>query len=234
MVGSDKNCKVYVAIKYMNALQHLHIPKQDLKILRKPSQLKITEQMRQRMQCNFRKGCSSTCKTVKSSQNSVTHCGDQNNSDNDCVIIDAGALTTQCSTSAIQSSGLSATDLLFTRGNGEISPDSDFNVISPSNSQWNSNSNSNSNETNLINSNCNDFSANLQEDVCQLNYLECADENMLSELIQVTDQYVHKMQCATTIVPSNLQEGNELIKFSLRMKILGSSHHKWEQIMFSE
>ena len=107
-------------------------------------------------------------------------------------------MTTQCSTSAIQSSGLSATDLLFTQGNGDILPDSDFNVISHSNSQCNSNSNSisnsNSNETNLINSNCNASSVNLQEDVHQLNCLECADENMLSELIQVTDQYMHKMQ----------------------------------------
>ena len=41
---------------------------------------------------------------------------------------------------------------------------------------------------------------------------------MLSELIEITEEYVHKMQKATTIVPSNLQDGNELIKFSQTMK----------------
>ena len=132
-------------------------------MLRKSSQLKITEQVRQRMQYNFRKGCYSTCKTVKSSQNSATPCGDLNNSDSECIIInDDAAMST---TRAIPSCGLSDSDLLFTQGNGDISPDSDFNVISHSNSQCNSNansiSNSNSNEMNLLNLNCNASSVNL-------------------------------------------------------------------------
>ena len=61
----------------------------------------------------------------------------------------------------------------------------------------------------------------MQENVHQLNFLECGDKNMLSELIEVTEEYVHKMQKATTIVPSNLQDGNELIKFSQTMKCFG-------------
>ena len=69
----------------------------------------------------------------------------ESQSDSDCIIIDTDAVTTLCPTSTIQSSGLSATDLLFTQGNGDISTDSDFNVISHSNSQCNSNSNSISN-----------------------------------------------------------------------------------------
>ena len=83
--------------------------------------------------------------------------------------------------------------------------------------------------------NCNASSVNLQENVHQLNFLECGDENMLSELIEVTEEYMHKMQKATTIVPSNLQDGNELIKFSQTMKCFGGiSSHKWKQITFSE
>ena len=128
-------------------------------------------------------------------------------------------------TRAIPSCGLSDSDLLFTQGNGDILPDLDFNATSHSNSQCNSNSNSisnsNSNETNLINSNCNVSSVNLQENIHQLNFLECGDENMFSELIEVTEEYMHKMQKATTIVPSNLQDGNDIIKFSQTMKCFG-------------
>ena len=101
-------------------------------MLRKSSQLKITEHMRQRMQYNLRKGCYSTCKTVKSSQNSATPCGDLNNSDRDCIIIDDDA--PMSTTRAIPSCGLSDSDLLFTQGNGDISPDLDFNAISNSSS----------------------------------------------------------------------------------------------------
>ena len=72
-------------------------------MLRHPSQLKIPELMGQRMWYNFRKAGSSTCKTVNSSQNNVTLCGDQNNSDSDCIIIDA--VTSLCSPSATQTSG---------------------------------------------------------------------------------------------------------------------------------
>ena len=47
------NCKVYVGIKDMNALRHLWILLQDLKMLRNASQLKIPAQMRQRLWYNF-------------------------------------------------------------------------------------------------------------------------------------------------------------------------------------
>ena len=51
--------------------------------------------------------------------------------------------------------------------------------------------------------------------------LECADESMIAELIEVTDQYVHKTQIALQLSPCNLQEANEVHTFSQVMKLLG-------------
>ena len=53
------------------------------------------------------------------------------------------------------------------------------------------------------------------------NLLECADESMIAELIEVTDQYVHKTQIALQLSPCNLQEANEVHTFSQVMKLLG-------------
>ena len=121
----------------------------------------------------------------------------------------------ECLTHETQYTGHSQNDLLFTKGNGDISPDSDSQLISQPNFQ----SSSNSNETNQINLHCND--SNLQEDSHKLNLLECADENIITELLEVTDQYVCKMQIVGNIVPSNIQEGNEVVTFSHIMKFFG-------------
>ena len=61
---------------------------------------------------------------------------------------------------------------------------------------------------------------NSQYDSLGFNLLECADEN-IAELIEGTDQYVHKMQIALQLSPCNLQVANEVLTFSQVMKLLG-------------
>ena len=54
---------------------------------------------------------------------------------------------------------------------------------------------------------------------------------MITELLDVTDQYVNKMQIAGNIVPSNIQEGNKVVTFSHIMnffgKVLVTNRKKW-------
>ena len=66
---------------------------------------------------------------------------------------------------------------------------------------------------NAINSQCNDSLG--------FNLLECADDRMIAELIEVTDQYVCKTQIALQLSPCNLQEANEVHTFSQVMRLLG-------------
>ena len=82
------NCKVYVGIKDISALQGLRIPSQDLMEI---SKLKIPSQTRQRMRYNFRNAGSYNGKSVKSTPINPTGSG-ENNSDSDCIIID-GVMT---------------------------------------------------------------------------------------------------------------------------------------------
>ena len=151
------NCKVYIGIKDYSALQGLQIPSKDLMGI---SKLRIPSQLRQRMRYNFRNAGSYNAKNVKSTQINPTGSG-ENNSDSNCSIID-GVTTVvhdpQCTLP-------SENDLLFQKGNSDISPDTEHQVISQCNSH----------EMNAVNSQYNDSLG--------FNLLESADERMIVELI---------------------------------------------------
>ena len=67
---------------------------------------------------------------------------------------------------------------------------------------------------------CYDANVNMHKESNILNLLECTDEQMISELMDVTDEYVHKMQFALKLVPSDLKEANQIVHFAQEINSL--------------